>query len=299
MRKFLWMAAAVAGVVWFCSGCANTVRPYDDTEDRVDRTDMGVKRTVLFTPDPPNSVDFVATAATVNKQQVKKYQVFIHGEVVTPYEGWREIYEVPAGLVLIPVSLCSHIISVFSFGVYPFSFSNEITDLAYSGVNPALNWESESRTEKRPLTSTEKLIDEQEEDKVTPIQDAAILVETGDFSRKFTADKFGNVKLSFVALDRDNSLFRGDRVFLFTVDDDTKVTRQLLISRDFANQLLRARATVMRYENAPSGRGLAKAVKTLEDMKFTNLAYLLEKRELAKNKDNAAFITEFNNVSLE
>lgn len=298
MRHFLSMAA-VAAMICVCAGCANVVRPYDDTEDRVDRTELGIKRTVLFTPDPPNSVDFTATAATVNKQQVKKYQVFIHGEIVTPYEGWREIYEIPAGLVLIPVSLCSHIISVFSFGVYPFSFSNEITDLAYSGVNPTLNWESESRTEKRPLTSTEKLVDEQEEDKVTPIQDATILVETGDFSRKFTADKFGNVKLSLVALERENSLFRGDRVFLFTVDDDTKVTRQLLISRDFANQLLRARATVMRYENAPSGRGLSRAVKTLEDMKFTNLAYLLEKRELAKNRDNQAFLEEFNNVSLE
>ena len=194
MRHFLSMAA-VAAMICVCAGCANVVRPYDDTEDRVDRTELGIKRTVLFTPDPPNSVDFTATAATVNKQQVKKYQVFIHGEIVTPYEGWREIYEIPAGLVLIPASLCSHIISVFSFGVYPFSFSNEITDLAYSGVNPALNWESESRTEKRPLTSTEKLVDEQEEDKVTPIQDATILVETGDFSRKFTADKFGNVLL--------------------------------------------------------------------------------------------------------
>ena len=298
MRLFPLMAMAAA-MICVCTGCANVVRPYDDTEDRVDRTELGVKRTVLFTPDPPNSVDFTATAATVNKQQVKRYQVFIHGEIVTPYEGWREIYEIPTGIVLIPVSLCSHIISVFTFGVYPFSFSNAVTDLAYSGVNPALNWESESRTEKQPLTSTEKLIDEQEEDKITPIQNATILVETGDFNRKFTADKFGNVALKFVALERDNSLFRGDRVFLFTVDNDTKVTRQLLISRDFANHLLRARAAIMRYESAPSGRNLSRAVKTLEEMKFTGLAYLLEKRELEKNRNNSAFLEEFNNVSLE
>ncbi len=290
-------------LVLFCAlllaGCANTIRTYDDTEDRIERATIGTKYAVLLNPEMPNSFEFTATAATVHKQTVKKYQTFTHGEVVTPYQGWREFYEVPCGLVLVPVSLCSHLISVFTFGVYPFSFSNDVTCVAYSGLNPCLNWESESRTEKRPLTSEDKLIDETEEDKVTPIPGAVLTVATSDISREFKTDEFGTVKLTLVGLDRGESIFRGDREFHFTVSGDAETTHRLLISREFANKLLRARAAIMRYEAAPTGRKLSETVKTLEELKFTGLAFQLEKRELARHQNDTAFMDEFNNMALE
>ena len=298
MKKPL-STALVLFCVLLLAGCANTIRTYDDTEDRIERATIGTKYAVLLNPEMPDSFEFTATAATVHKQTVKKYQTFTHGEVVTPYQGWREFYEVPCGLVLVPVSLCSHLISVFTFGVYPFSFSNDITCVAYSGLNPCLNWESESRTEKRPLTSENKLIDETEEDKVTPIPEAVLKVATSDITREFKTDEFGTVKLTLVGLDRGESIFRGDREFHFTVSGDTDTTHRLLISREFANKLLRARAAIMRYEAAPTGRKLAETVKTLEELKFTGLAFQLEKRELARNQENTAFMDEFNNMALE
>ena len=298
MKKPL-STALVLFCVLLLAGCANTIRTYDDTEDRIERATIGTKYAVLLNPEMPDSFEFTATAATVHKQTVKKYQTFTHGEVVTPYQGWREFYEVPCGLVLVPVSLCSHLISVFTFGVYPFSFSNDVTCVAYSGLNPCLNWESESRTEKRPLTSENKLIDETEEDKVTPIPEAVLKVATSDITREFKTDEFGTVKLTLVGLDRGESIFRGDREFHFTVSGDTDTTHRLLISREFANKLLRARAAIMRYEAAPTGRKLAETVKTLEELKFTGLAFQLEKRELARNQENTAFMDEFNNMALE
>ena len=298
MKKPL-STALVLFCVLLLAGCANTIRTYDDTEDRIERATIGTKYAVLLNPEMPDSFEFTATAATVHKQTVKKFQTFTHGEVVTPYQGWREFYEVPCGLVLVPVSLCSHLISVFTFGVYPFSFSNDVTCVAYSGLNPCLNWESESRTEKRPLTSDDKLIDETEEDKVTPIPEAVIKVATSDLTREFKTDEFGTVKLTLVGLDRGESIFRGDREFHFTVSGDTDTTHRLLISREFANKLLRARAAIMRYEAAPTGRKLAETVKTLEELKFTGLAFQLEKRELARNQENTAFMDEFNNMALE
>lgn len=298
MKKPL-STALVLFCVLLLAGCANTIRTYDDTEDRIERATIGTKYAVLLNPEMPDSFEFTATAATVHKQTVKKFQTFTHGEVVTPYQGWREFYEVPCGLVLVPVSLCSHLISVFTFGVYPFSFSNDVTCVAYSGLNPCLNWESESRTEKRPIDSEDKLIDVTEEDKVTPIPEAVIKVATSDLTREFKTDEFGTVKLTLVGLDRGESIFRGDREFHFTVSGDTDTTHRLLISREFANKLLRARAAIMRYEAAPTGRKLAETVKTLEELKFTGLAFQLEKRELARNQENTAFMDEFNNMALE
>ena len=299
MRKSLsFSIAALFSVVLF-SGCNNVIRTYDEIEDRVDRTVIGTKHSVVFTPAEPDSFEFTATAANVTKQKVRKFQVFVHGEKVTPYEGWRECYEMPCGLLLVPVSLCSHIISVVTFGVYPFSFSNHITDLAYSGLNPCLNWESETRLEKCPLEAKDKLIDEVEEDRVSPIPNAAIVVSTGGAKRRFNADKFGAAKIVLVGLDRSESLFNGDRLFRFTIAGDGEPAREWLISRQYANRLLRARAAIMRYEAAPTGRKLAETVKTLEELKFTGLAFQLEKRELARNQENTAFMDEFNNMALE
>ena len=299
MRKSLHfsMAALFCAAV-FC-GCGNVIRTYDEIEDRIDRTVIGTKHAVVFTPAEPSGFEFTATAANVTKQKVKKYQVFVHGEMVTPYEGWRECYEMPCGLLLVPVSLCSHILSVFTFGVYPFSFSNNVTDLAYSGLNPCLNWESETRLEKCPLEAKDKLVDESEEDQVSPIPNAVINVSTGGAERRFATDKFGAAKIVLVGLTRKESLFGGDRLFRFTIAGDKELTREWLISRQYANRLLRARAAIMRYESAPSGKELVQAVKTLESLKFTGLAYQFERGELEKHRKDEAFMREFNDVSLE
>ena len=283
------------------SGCANFIRNYEATEDRVTRTLVGSKNDVVFKPSTPVDSEFTAVAVTVNKEKVKKIQVFIRGEVETPYCWWREFYEVPCGLVLVPVSLCSHIISVFTFGVYPFSFSNQITDLAYSGLNPALNWESESRSVKKVTEAKEKMFDEQEEDKVIPIANAVIILQTGNLKRSLQSDKFGEAKVVLVGLNKEDSVFIGDREFIFSIEGKKKMApRQLLINRTFANKLLRARAAIQRYRfGRPSGKKLVQAVKSLEEMKFSRLAFQLEKQELIRHKNNNAFMTEFNKVSME
>ena len=283
------------------SGCANFIRNYEATEDRVTRTLVGSKNDVVFKPSTPVDSEFTAVAVTVNKEKVKKIQVFIRGEVETPYSWWREFYEVPCGLVLVPVSLCSHILSVFTFGVYPFSFSNQITDLAYSGLNPALNWESESRSVKKVTEAKEKMFDEQEEDKVIPIANAVIILQTGNLKRSLQSDKFGEAKVVLVGLNKEDSVFIGDREFIFSIEGKKKMApRQLLINRTFANKLLRARAAIQRYRfGRPTGKKLVQTVKTLEEMKFNRLAFQLEKQELTKHKNNRAFMAEFNKVSME
>lgn len=299
MTKRLITAVAVIGMAGLLSGCANFVRNYEETQDRVDRETIGTKYDVSFTPDPPVDSAFPVTALKVEKQQVKKYQVFVYGEVVTPYNGWRKTYEMPCGLLLAPISLCSHVLSVFTFGVYPFSVSGEINNLAFSGLNPCLNWESESRTEKRVLSTKDKLIDEFQEDKGTPLPNVAVTVLAGDAARNYVTDKFGVFQLTLVGLTPKDSAFNTAREFNFRVSNDPQVTKRLLITREFAGKLLRARAVIVRYEMAPSGRKLVQAVKQLEELKFNALAYDLEKRELAKYKNNSTFIKDLNDASLE
>lgn len=297
--KRLVAMALIVGIAFALTGCANFIRNYEENEDRIEHNTIGTKYDVRFSPDPPVNAAFSATAMRVEKQQVKKYQVFVRGEVVTPYKGWRKSYEMPCGLLLVPASLCSHVLSVFTFGVYPFSFSGAINDLAFTGLNPFLNWESETRTEKRALTSTPKLIDDVQEDKITPLPNVQVVAVSGDVRKTYTTDKFGVFQLTLVGLDPSQSLFNTAREFDFTVSGDRQPTRRLLITRDFAGKLLRSRALIVAYGMAPSGKKLVETVKKLEELKFNDLAYALEKSELAKHKNDAAFMQDFNNASLE
>ena len=102
LLKTVFVAAVLLPII---SGCANYIKDYEASEDRVIRTPIGSKHDIIFKPAVPADSEFTAVAITVNKQKVKKYQVFIKGRVETPYKWWREFYEFPCGLVLVPVSL--------------------------------------------------------------------------------------------------------------------------------------------------------------------------------------------------
>ena len=299
MKKRLFALAAVFAISGILSGCSNSIRTYQDSEDKVVRETIGTKYDVRFTPDPPVAPEFAVTALRVEKQQVRKYQVQVEGEIATPYEGWRESYEILCGILLLPVSICSHVISVVTFGVYPFSVSGAINDLSFTGMNPCLNWESEERVEKIVKTSTERLVDNVQEDKITPLANVAVTVFSGGKTKKYTTDKFGLFKLSLVGLNPAESIFNTDREFQFRVADDAKTTRKLVITREFAGKLLRARMFIVQYETAPSGKALVQTVKKLEELRFNDLAFALEKRELAKRKDDKAFMKDFNDATLE
>jgi len=136
---------------------------------------------------------------------------------------------------------------------------------------------------------------------VIPISNAVILVQTGNLKRSLQSDKFGEAKVVLVGLNKEDSVFIGDREFIFSIEGKKKMApRQLLINRIFANKLLRARAAIQRYRfGRPTGKKLVQTVKTLEEIKFNRLAFQLEKQELAKHKNNRAFMAEFNKVSME
>lgn len=299
MKKRLVALAVLLGMSGILSGCSNFIRTYEETENKVVRETIGTKYDVRFTPDPPVAPEFTATAMRVEKQQVRKYQVLVSGEVVTPYEGWRESYEIPCGILLLPVSICSHVISLVTVGVYPFSVSGAINDLAFTGMNPCLNWESDERTEKVVKTSDERLVDNVQEDKITPLANVPVAVSSGDKTKKYITDKFGLFKLSLVGLNPAESIFNTDREFQFRVSDDSQVTRKLVITREFAGKLLRARMFIIRYETLPSGKSLVQTVKKLEELHFNDLAFALEKRELAKRKNDKVFMKDFNDATLE
>ena len=70
MSKCLRMAF-FAVLLSFVSGCANYIRDYEATEDRVVRTPIGSKHDIILKPAVPVDSEFTAVAVTVNKQKVK------------------------------------------------------------------------------------------------------------------------------------------------------------------------------------------------------------------------------------
>ncbi len=289
----------LSAAMLYSSGCANFIRNVESTVPEVERKNVSSMYAVRFEPDPPVDTMFPATAELIEKQLVKNYQVKKTEALVTPYSGWRKCYEVPCGLVLFPVSIASHVVSAVTFGVYPFSVSGVINDLAFSGMNPFLNWETESRTALHPISSERVLTDEVVVNKTTPLSKVKVRVSSGDRSKDFVTDSFGVFTVTLVGISPEESLFNAARNLDFQVGDNLTSVKSIILSREFVGKLLRARAAIVAYEMAPSGKKLVQTVKTIEKLNFIRLAYDFEKRELEKYKNDTAFMNDFNKVSME
>ena len=134
-------SGTAAAVLVFFSGCANHLE--DITKEIPENTREVMARQYILTPgkNTPDSSIFKVTLEQIENIRVTTYQVRKVSTICTPYEGWRESYEFLAGLGLFPIAVFSNVFSVFTFGIFPFSWSSELTKYAFDGMNPFMNFE--------------------------------------------------------------------------------------------------------------------------------------------------------------
>jgi len=281
------------------AGCSNHIRDIEATTNETQRDVTLSQFQIELSEDPPNDSVFVATAKKNEIYKVKNFQTHTVSELCTPYQGWRKSYEVPAGLGMLPVSLLAHIGFVFTFGMLPYSVPQAANSLAFDGMNPFMNFESESRAETVPVSVKRKMIDEYSESKTLPLANAKITVKSGDRSWFFTSDNIGKFEVCLVAPDINKSVFADSREIQFFVPGNAAPVKETAISRTLAGRLIKARALIADYNSAPSGKTLAKTIAALEKLNFNKLSFAMEKEELAKHKTDPAFARDFNDAVSE
>lgn len=281
------------------AGCVNHVKNISSVVQETERKVLSSKYNIKITPEPVTDASFSVTVEKLQRTNVVKIERCITKEIYTPYSGWRELYEIPSGLCLLPVSLCTHICFIVTFGMLPYDVPKSINNAAFAGMNPFLNWESDTRVEERLLEADKKTLSEEIVNDRIPVSQTPLIIKAGDFAKRITTDEFGSCSVYFLAVDQQNTFFPLTRKLSFILTDNGKKSRKdIILTREFLGKLLKARARINAYKVAkPSGKLLYNTVIELEKMKFDRLAYSLEEAELQRYKNNKQFQQDFKDAA--
>jgi len=281
------------GSLLFNGGCANHLRNIESTASETEKKILNTKYELKISPDNIRDTSCHVEVQKKELQQISKFEVHTLKKVVTPYSGWRESYEIPAGIGLLPVSICTHLFFICSLGILPYDIPKTVTNLAFTGMNPALNWEDEGRAEESLVSLNRKLLSDVNQNVELPLARQSIIVCSGNQSRTFITDDFGGFDLHFLALDSKEMFFPTSRKLSFILADGNEELKHFILTRNFLAKLLWARAKINAYRMNPSGQELFNTVIYLEKNGFEMLAYSLEENELARMQNNQKFQKDF------
>ena len=239
-------------VVTLCSlvlsfGCANHVKMNTVTESEVLR-DLKA-HTVDIDTDSPSLV--LAPQIKVSVQdskgfRVKSYEMKTQYDVSTPYQGARELYEVPMGLVLLPVGVTVNVLDFALLGLIPNSITDAVLDTSFAGLNPFMNIESDSRTESTKVSSDKKLLDEKDEYLKVPLAKKEIKVSAGDgAAMNVMLDENGKAEINLVSLSAFSEDI--DHIVITAASDEVSGKKEIDISRMLRSQLQQASAITKKY----------------------------------------------------
>ena len=292
------VAAALGSMLFFNSGCANHLRNIDVVTQENDRKLISAKYELKITPETVKDSSFHVEIQKLESAEVRKYEVRTVRTVATPYQWWREFYEIPAGIGLLPGSLGSHLLFILTFGVLPYDIPKSINELSFAGMNPALNWENDARSEDTLLSLDRKMLSNNTENIKIPLAKQRIIVRSGNLSKTFVTDDFGGFDLKFLSLQEKETFFPSARKVSFLLESEkNSELKSIILTRDYLSKLLWARTKINAYKMNPSGKNLYDTVIYLEKNGFELLAYTLEESELNRKAKDKKFQQDFKSAS--
>ena len=135
MRTKHLLMAAFGILPLVLAGCANHLRDIENVSQEEEKKTLSVKYDLKLTPETIRDASYHVEIDKQESMEVKKFQVNTVKAIVTPYQGWREFYEVPAGIGLLPVSIGTHLVFICTFGIMPYEVPRYITNLSFTGMN--------------------------------------------------------------------------------------------------------------------------------------------------------------------
>ena len=298
--KNIITVAVMGSALFFNGGCANHLRNIDIVSQENDRTVLNTKYELKLSPETIKDSSYHVEIQKLESAEIKKYEVRTVKNIATPYQWWREFYEVPAGIGLLPVSLGSHLLFLCSIGILPYDVPRTINELSFAGMNPALNWENEARNEETLVSLDRKMLSHTTENVKTPLAKQNIIVRSGNLSKVYSTDDFGGFDLNFLALQEKDTFFPATRKVSFVLESDgNNELKRLILTRDYLSKLLWARTKINAYKMNPTGKNLFDTVIYLEKNGFELLAYTLEESELNRKANDKKFQADFKSAAAQ
>ncbi|NQD77266.1 hypothetical protein [Pseudomonas sp. CM27] len=242
-RSTITLGGAALGAL-LLGGCANQMSQRSDHEERVERKLL--EHTLQIDVGEPKVMELPQRRVRVHEQkrfEVTEFEVTRRYDRYTPYQPWREIYEIPLGAVAVVAGVGANVINVFALGNLPQSITHDWLSYGVDGLNPFMNVPSNGRAQQNLAGISEVQKGKREESTSVPWSERLVEAKAGKMTHELTTDRSGVLRLNLLDSPfSEQNLNHVGTLHLQVVDEDNAVRgdASLLVSATLRNKLLEA-----------------------------------------------------------
>ncbi len=240
-------SAALCGSL-LVSGCANHMSQRSEHEERVERKLLD--HSLQIDIGEPKVLELPQRRVRINEQknfEVTEFEVTRHYDRYTPYQPWREVYEIPLGLVAIVGGVGANIVNVVAFGTLPDSVTRDWVAYGFAGVNPFMNVQSNGRAQQNLAGIDEQQKDKRLEYTSLPWSDRPVQVRAGRQTHELSTDRNGVLRLNLLDSPfAEQNLLNVGTLKIKVSDEDANVhaDASLAVSRSLRGKLVEAHSLI-------------------------------------------------------
>lgn len=295
-RHTLRPGAALLGAL-FLVGCANHLPQRSEHEERFERRLLD--HSLQIDTGEPRVLELPQRRVRIHEQktfEVTEFEVTRRYDRYTPYQPWRELYEVPLGAVAIVAGVGANVLNVVMLGRLPDSVTKDWISYGFAGVNPAMNVESNGRAEQNLAKIEEVQLDRRTEYSSLPWAERPVQVKAGRDTLELTTDRQGVLRLNL--LDGPFAEYDASTVgtLVLSVEDPQDGARAdatLLVSRDLRGKLREAHALIYDDLEDDEVSQWVHRVKRLSDLGLEEEASELEQSLIELTRNDPELQQEF------
>ncbi|KRW64769.1 hypothetical protein [Stutzerimonas nitrititolerans] len=175
--------------------------------------------------------------------EVTDFEVSRRYDRYTPYQAWRELYEIPLGAVAVVAGVGANVLNVVLLGNLPESATRGWISYGFAGLNPFINTESNGRAQQNLASIQEQRRDTRLEYSSLPWAERPVQVVAGPQTHELNTDRNGVLRLNLLDGPFAEQHISEIGKLLLTVEDEQDGTRAdayLLVSRNLRGKLQEA-----------------------------------------------------------
>jgi len=288
--------AALCGAL-FLTGCANHLPQRSEHEERVERKLLD--HSLQIEVGEPRVLELPQRRVRIVEQktfEVTEFEVTRRYDRYTPYQPWREFYEIPLGAVAVVAGIGANVLNVAMLGSLPDSATKDWISYGFAGLNPAMNTQSNGRSQQNLASLDERQLDKRMEYSSLPWSERPVQVKAGPQTHELSTDRNGVLHLNL--LDgpfAEQDVSRVGKLLLSVEDplDGARADATLLVSRSLRGKLLEAHALIFEdLEDDEVGQWVHR-VKRLSELGLEEEASELEQSLIELTRNDPELQQEF------
>ena len=293
MALSYWLPrGALLSAALMSDGCANQLSQRNEHESRSERS--VVSRQLHIVPNGELTLSSPSRILRVEDRtvfDVKEYQVTRRYDRYTPYQAWRELYEIPLGSVTLVAAVGANVLDLLSFGqLVPQTATRGWLRYGIDGINPFMNTESNGRAQQNLASYHEQLINERQERITQPWAEQPVILRIGAEQAQLETDPQGYLLLDLTSthfLDLDT---RWANSLLLMVNDAQKATQsdhlRLYLSPELQQHLPELQALLLDDLESDDLEQWVQRIERLNSLGFPEQANELELTLLELSQDD-------------